>query len=85
MKQHTRMEAHDGYLPHSHEVRPDHLGVHRSPVLVAEDARKVTGIDRYGIPMPDGWAVYFDGELVFSAGEDKWREIGPGIEKIMEG
>ena len=26
---HTSMEAHDGYAPHSHEVRPDHKGVRR--------------------------------------------------------
>lgn len=27
MKNHTGMEAHDGYVPHSHEVRADHRGV----------------------------------------------------------
>jgi hypothetical protein len=27
MISHTEMAAHDGYAPHSHEVRPDHLGV----------------------------------------------------------
>ena len=26
---HTEMLAHDGYARHTHEVRPDHLGVHR--------------------------------------------------------
>lgn len=26
---HPAMTAHDGYAPHSHEVRPDHLGVAR--------------------------------------------------------
>lgn len=30
MKQHTGMEAHDVYAPHSHEVRADHLGVKSS-------------------------------------------------------
>lgn len=27
MKQHTGLALHDGYAPHSHEIRPDHLGV----------------------------------------------------------
>lgn len=27
MKQHVKMEAHDGYAAHSHEVRADHRGV----------------------------------------------------------
>lgn len=26
---HTEMASHDGYAPHSHEVRPDHKGVKR--------------------------------------------------------
>jgi len=26
---HPGMASHDGYAPHSHEVRPDHLGVAR--------------------------------------------------------
>lgn len=26
---HTGMAEHDGYAAHSHEVRPDHRGVHR--------------------------------------------------------
>ena len=25
----SRLHEHDGYAPHSHEVRPDHLGVAR--------------------------------------------------------
>ena len=93
MKQHTGMEAHDGFAPHSHEVRADHLGVqqwcdycdtyhHQPPESCVQSSLTR---DRNGIEIPDGWAVYFDGELVFSVDEDKWREIGPGIEKIMEG
>lgn len=27
---HTEMRAHDGWAPHSHEVRPDHRGVPRT-------------------------------------------------------
>lgn len=27
---HTEMAAHDGYVRHSHEVRPDHLGIKRT-------------------------------------------------------
>jgi hypothetical protein len=27
---HARMRAHDGYEPHSHEMRPDHLGVRKT-------------------------------------------------------
>ena len=65
MKHHTGMEAHDGYAPHSHEVRPDHLG-----------------IDRNGIIMPGGWAVYYDGELVFSTND--WEQVGAGVASIME-
>jgi hypothetical protein len=30
LRRHTSMAAHDGWLPHSHEVRPDHLGVPRT-------------------------------------------------------
>jgi hypothetical protein len=29
LRQHREMLAHDGYATHSHEVRQDHLGVHR--------------------------------------------------------
>jgi hypothetical protein len=36
MKQHTGMETHDGYAPHSHEIRPDHDGVPG----IAGDARQ---------------------------------------------
>lgn len=64
MKEHTRMEAHDGYVAHSHEVRPDHRGVNWNGIK--------------------GWAVYYDGELVFSCDKDKWDQIGPALEKIME-
>lgn len=53
--------------------------------LRAPEAGRRNGIDINGFVMPDGWAVYYDGELVFSVDEDKWREIGPGIEQIMEG
>jgi hypothetical protein len=38
--------------------------------------------DRNGILMPDGWAVYFNGELVFSV--DKAASIGDAIKAIME-
>ena len=58
------------------------------PEDVEELARQLAssnGSDRNGIPIPDGWAVYFDGELVFSVDEDKWEQIGPCVEKIMEG
>lgn len=34
MKQHTGMDTHDGYAPHSHEIRADHQGVNRD-VLVS--------------------------------------------------
>jgi hypothetical protein len=36
--------------------------------------------DRNGIALPDGWAVYYNGELVFSA--DDWRDIEPALAKI---
>jgi len=29
LRRHTAKLAHDGYATHSHEVRQDHLGVHR--------------------------------------------------------
>jgi len=29
LPRHTEQLAHDGFATHSHEVRPDHLGVHR--------------------------------------------------------
>jgi hypothetical protein len=29
--EHTGMQAHGGYAPHSHEVRPDHAGVRSQP------------------------------------------------------
>jgi hypothetical protein len=38
--------------------------------------------DRNGIPMPDGWAVYFNGKLVFSV--DKATSIGDAIRAIMD-
>lgn len=44
MKNHTGMEAHDGYVPHSHEVRPDHLGVNRNKYN-AQTGRKVRVIE----------------------------------------
>lgn len=53
--------------------------------LYGEEPASGWGIDRAGIEIPDGWAVYFDGQLVFSVDKEKWQEIGPGIEKIMEG
>jgi hypothetical protein len=31
-----------------------------------------------------GWAVYHDGELVFSVDSDKWDTIGDAIKTIME-
>ena len=35
------------------------------------------------IEVRDGWAIYHNGELVFSVDSDKWQEIGPAIAKIM--
>ena len=32
----------------------------------------------------NGWQVFFDGELVFSADRDQWQAIGPAIAKIMD-
>ena len=40
------------------------------------------GVDRDGVPMPDYWALYWNGQLVFSC--DNWEAIGPGVEKIMK-
>jgi hypothetical protein len=73
VKQHTGLEAHDGYAPHSHEVRADHKGVEFRG-----------SADRNGIPIPDGWALYYDGELVYSASKDEWASIGPVARSIME-
>lgn len=77
MHRHTGMEAHDGYEPHSHEVRHDHLAVKRAEFPGTSD--------RNEIPIPAGWALYYDGELVFSVDKDKWDQIGPAVKKIMEG
>jgi hypothetical protein len=45
---------------------------------------KLSARDRNGIMLPDGWAVYHDGELVFSVDDDKWETIGPAITRIMK-
>lgn len=34
-------------------------------------------------PRAKGWAVLYDGELVFSVDADKWETIGPGVTAIM--
>lgn len=46
---------------------------------------KAQSRDRNGVALPDGWAVYHDGELVFSVDDGKRDTIGPGITAaIME-
>ena len=44
---------------------------------------RIQSRDRNGIALPDGWAVYHDGSLVFSVSDDKWDTIGPAVTKIM--
>lgn len=80
MKQHTGMEAHDGFAPHSHEIRADHLGV--GPDLIGWGPR-TPGIDRQGFPIPDGWSVYRDGILIFTCQD--WEDFFPGLNETMEG
>jgi hypothetical protein len=44
VKQHTGMAAHDGYAPHSHEIRRDHRGVPRvEPAPAGTVPAEVTG------------------------------------------
>lgn len=81
MKQHTGMEAHDGFAPHSHEVRPDHLGV--AVDIPRTGAGGIIGPrDADGFPIPKGWAVYHDGHLVLRM--EDWTEIGRALIETME-
>lgn len=59
MTYHMKMAAHDGYAPHSHEVRPDHAGVARGsalpvpPPLTPQNCRLCGHIAPHH-PHPDG-------------------------------
>ena len=82
------VEVIDGKLRHKRRNSPTHMPVTLGETIRPDYRRQLPaagGVDKNDIPIPWGWSVYFDGELVFSVGDEKWREIGPGIEKIMEG
>ncbi len=75
MQVHTGIKAHDGFAPHSHEVRPDHLGVARSEASIMNDHEKVEALEKIlskhddNINDPDG-------------GERPFNESGEVIEAL---
>lgn len=72
--------SHDPYTAH-----PEELGT--EPQLAAEGDHVHCGLAGHTDPgeeeLPQGWQVFYDGELVFGADADKWEDIGPTVTTIM--